>query len=140
MVITNGSTVSIEYTLTVDGQVVDTSDNRGPLTYKQGSGQIIPGLEKQLTGLKAGEEKSVVVPPAEAYGEIDPGAVQKVPLTTLPKDLKLEPGMALAMQGNDGQQFPVTVKEVDGEQVTLDLNHPLAGKTLQFQVKVVKVE
>jgi FKBP-type peptidyl-prolyl cis-trans isomerase SlyD len=139
-VIQDGSAVSMDYTLTVDGQVVDSSKERGPLTYKQGQRQIIPGLEKQLAGMKAGEHKLVTVEAKEGYGEVDPGAEQKVPRTMVPKDIVPAPGMMLGMTTPAGQQVPVKIKAVDDQNVTIDLNHPLAGKTLTFDVTIVKVE
>lgn len=140
MTVVNGKKVSIDYTLTVDGQVVDSSQARGPLTYMQGQNQMIPGLEKALLGLKVGDEKSVVVAPGDAYGEINPEAVQSVPRSSLPQDIQPQVGMALNLQTAEGQQLVAVIKEVQEENILLDLNHPLAGKTLSFTVKVVKIE
>jgi FKBP-type peptidyl-prolyl cis-trans isomerase 2 len=139
-VIQDGSTVTIEYSLTVDGQVVDSSQGRGPLSYKQGQQMIIPGLEKALAGMKPGERKSVTVEPKDGYGDVDPNAEQKIPRTMIPQDTVPEAGMMLVMTTQNGQQVPVKIKAVDAENVTVDLNHPLAGKTLNFDVTIVKVE
>jgi FKBP-type peptidyl-prolyl cis-trans isomerase SlyD len=139
MTIKEGSKVSINYKLTVDGVVVDSSDGRGPLTYTQGSGQIIPGLEKQLAGLKAGDKRSVVVEAVEGYGEHNPDAVQKVPRAAFKEADKLKVGSVVGGQVG-GQDFEAVVVAVDPKEITLDLNHPLAGKTLNFDVEVVSVE
>lgn len=139
MVIKDGSKVSINYVLKVDGNIVDSSEGKGPLAYTQGSGQIIPGLEKQLVGLKAGDKKIVAVAPAEGYGEKNPDGIRKVAR----KDFK-DPGalkVGAAVNGSvEGEQFRAMVVAMDDKEVTLDFNHPLAGKTLNFEIEVVKVE
>ncbi|MCF7873377.1 MAG: peptidylprolyl isomerase [Candidatus Omnitrophica bacterium] len=140
MTIEKGKKVAFDYTLTVDGQVVDSSKERGPLTYTHGEGKIIPGLATELKGMKAGEQATVKVEPKEAYGQKNPEALKEVPKSSLPKDLEPKVGMMLQMQGPQGQAVPVKVAEVKDEVVVLDLNHPLAGKTLNFDVTVVSVE
>lgn len=139
MKIENGSKVSLDYTLTVDGGVVDSSEDHEPLIYTHGEQQIIPGLERELTGLMAGDEKSVTVSAKDGYGEIDPEAVRDIPRSALPPDLQPEVGMTLAVRGPHGQAMPVHVTAVDTDKITLDLNHPLAGKTLHFKVKIISV-
>ena len=136
--IKDGSKVAINYTLTVDGRVVDSSEGKEPLSYTQGSGQIIPGLEEQLKGLAKGEKKTVEVPPAKGYGERNDAAVQKVPRSSFKDGGDLEVGMMVSGQAQD-QNFQAKVIEVGDKDVTLDLNHPLAGKTLNFEVEVVEV-
>jgi len=138
--IENGRTVSFEYTLTVDGKVVDTSEGRSPFQYTHGQGTIIPGLSKQLEGLHEGDEKTIVVAPAEAYGLVDPKAFQEIPRARLPKDLDLHIGTQLQASGPGGRMFVVTVSELKGENVILNFNHPLAGKELHFQIKVVSIQ
>lgn len=139
-VISNGKKVSIDYTLTVEGQVVDTSQGKAPLEYVQGEGKIIPGLEKQLDGLKVGEEKDIAVKADEAYGPIDPNGVQEIQKSLIPTDIKLDPGIILEMSDSNGTVYPATVKEVKEQSVMLDFNHPLAGKDLSFHIKVVDVK
>lgn len=139
MAITKGSKVAFDYTLTADGKVVDSSDKRGPLEYTQGDGRLIPGLTKQLEGMKVGEEKTIVVNPEEAYGNPRPEGIREIPFTAVPKNLKLEPGLMLQMQDANGQVFPAKVVEVKKDSVVIDMNHPLAGKTLTFKVKIVSV-
>jgi FKBP-type peptidyl-prolyl cis-trans isomerase SlyD len=140
MTIEKGKKVSFDYTLTVDGEVVDSSKERGPLAYTHGEGKIIPGLASELEGMKAGEEAVVKVEPKAAYGEKNPEALKEVPKSSLPKELEPKTGMMLQMQGPQGQAVPVKVTEVKDESVILDLNHPLAGKTLNFDVTIVSVE
>lgn len=139
-VIEKGRTVSFDYTLTVEGKVVDSSQGRGPFQYTHGQGTIIPGLSKQLEGLHVGDEKAIVVAPNEAYGSVDPKAFQEVPRARLPKELDLHIGTQLQASSPDGRVFVVTVSELKGENVTLNFNHPLAGKTLHFQIKVVSIQ
>lgn len=135
-----GSKVSLEYTLRDDaGAVLDSNKGKTPLEYTQGSEQILPALEQALVGLHAGDEKKVTIRPAEGYGEIDPGAVTEVPKDRLPADA-LVVGTELVARNASGQTRVVRVKEIKTETVVLDLNHPLAGKTLQFDVKIVGVE
>ncbi|MFO8052644.1 MAG: peptidylprolyl isomerase [Candidatus Omnitrophota bacterium] len=140
MTIEKGKKVSFDYTLTVDDQVVDSSKERGPLTYTHGEGKIIPGLASKLKGMEEGQKTTVEVKPEEAYGQKNSEAFKEVPKSSLPKDLEPKVGMMLQMQGPEGQAVPVKVAEVKDEAVVLDLNHPLAGKTLNFDVTIVSVE
>jgi FKBP-type peptidyl-prolyl cis-trans isomerase SlyD len=135
-----GSTVRIEYTLKDDtGAVLDTNKGESPITYTQGEQQIIPALERQLTGLHAGDEKKVVLKPEEAYGTVDPAAQTEVAKELLPQDA-LGVGKRLMARDASGEERPVTIKEVKDKTVVLDLNHPLAGKTLSFDIKVLGVD
>lgn len=140
MSIQDGRKVSFDYTLTVEGNMVDSSEGKKPLQYIHGQNQIIPGLEKELTGLQTGEEKSISVPPQGAYGGIDPNAYKEVPKSSLPPKIKPEEGMMLALQGPQGQTMPAKIAEVKENSIVLNLNHPLAGKTLNFKVKIISVE
>jgi FKBP-type peptidyl-prolyl cis-trans isomerase SlyD len=135
-----GSRVSLEYTLRDDaGAVLDSNKGQSPLEYTQGSEQILPALEQALLGLHAGDEKKVTIRPADGYGEIDPAATTEVPKAQVPAD-GLTVGAELVARNSSGQTRVVRVKEIKPETVVLDLNHPLAGKTLQFDVKIVGVE
>jgi FKBP-type peptidyl-prolyl cis-trans isomerase SlyD len=129
--------VSIEYTLTVDGEVVDASEENEPLEYLQGYQNIIPGLEREMGGMKIGDSKDVKVKPKDGYGELDPEALIEIPRSEFPKDFELKPGIDLQLQNQDGELLNAVIISVDGNQVKLDLNHPLAGKELFFKVKVV---
>ena len=138
--IQNGSTVKMEYTLSDGkGKILDTNKGQEPLTYTHGEGQIIPGLEKALTGLHVGDQKHVVVPPQEGYGPIKPEAIIEVPKERIPpKSQKV--GTQLMARNQNGPPIPLLVKEVKEKTVILDANHPLAGMTLTFDVKIVGVD
>ncbi len=133
--------VSFDYTLRLDdGEVVDSSEGREPLAYLHGRGQIVPGLERELYGMSVGEEKSVTVAAEEGYGSYDEERLQEVPLSSFPEDLELEEGMSVRMRDvNTDQLFEAYIDAIDEETVTLDFNHPLAGETLFFDVKIVDV-
>lgn len=136
--IQKGSTVKMHYTLTVEGTVVDSSSGRDPLTYQQGGGQIISGLEKELEGLNAGDKKQVVVTPEEGYGQRQTDAIQKISKDAFEGTPDLKVGDKV--QGQKGNvPIRAVVTEVHDQEVTLDFNHPLAGKTLNFDVEIVEV-
>ncbi len=129
--------VSMEYTLTVDGEVVDSSKENGPIDFIQGKGNIIPGLEKALYGMSLDESKKVNVPAAEAYGEFDEEAFEEVPVSDFPTDIPLEVGIELAVEDEDDGAMSAVIEEVTKDTVTLNFNHPLAGKDLVFDIKIV---
>jgi FKBP-type peptidyl-prolyl cis-trans isomerase 2 len=139
--IKNGDKVSLEYTGTLsDGTVFDASSKHdSPMEFEVGAGHVIPGFEKAVTGMQMGEEKKFTLLPAEAYGDSDPKLIQKVPRSELPKDRAPQIGMGLIIGGPDEQQMRAFITEVTPEFITLDMNHPLAGKALTFQIKVVKI-
>lgn len=140
MKIAKGSVVGLDYSLHLgDGQVVDQSEPGEPLTYLHGEGQIVPGLESALEGADVGESRKVVVAPADGYGEHDPRGVQEVPRKAFPPGFDPKPGMELTAEGADGEPVPFVIREVKPESVVIDLNHPLAGKTLHFDVTVREV-
>ena len=136
-VVADDVVVSLEYTLTVDGEVVDSTEGIEPITFLQGYENIIPGLERELYGLKIGDSKKVHVPAKDAYGEIDPEAVVDVPRDEIPKDIPLKPGVELQVTNEDGELLDAVIVKVNKEMVKLDFNHPLAGKNLDFAVTVV---
>ncbi|MFT5169614.1 MAG: FKBP-type peptidyl-prolyl cis-trans isomerase 2 [Lysobacterales bacterium] len=135
-----GSEVAFDYTLTVDGNVVETTEGKKPVDYTQGEGSIIPGLEKELLGMKKGQSKTVTVEPADGYGEINPAAVKDMPISTFPENFVPKLGMVLEFTTPEGAKVPGIVAEIKEEAVLVSFNHPLAGKTLQFDVKVVTVK
>jgi len=136
----NGATVKLEYTLKDDaGTVLDSNKGQEPLSFTQGGQQLMPGLEKQLIGMHVGEEKKVVLKPEDAYGQNDPAAQAEVPKNALPPEA-LNVGTRLMARNQAGETRPVTVKEIKENTVVLDLNHPLAGKTLHFNVKVLDIQ
>ncbi len=136
--IQKGSTVKLEYTLTDDkGEVLDSNKGKEPLTYIHGEGEIIVGLEKALEGLYPGDRKRVTVPPEEAYGPVKPDI--EVPTEKIPERAR-QVGYSLVVRNRNGTPFPVQVKAVKEKTIVLDANHPLAGKALTFEVKVISVE
>ncbi len=136
----DGKVVSIHYTLTgEDGKVIDCSIGGEPLIYLHGAGNIVPGLEESLTGHRVGDEFDVVVSPDEGYGTIDPELIIEVPRESFPEEVELAPGVELSTEGPDNEEVPVWVKSVSDDTVTIDFNHPLAGRTLQFQVTVAEI-
>jgi FKBP-type peptidyl-prolyl cis-trans isomerase SlyD len=140
MKIAKGSVVAVDYSLHLgDGEVVDASDPGDPLTYLHGAGQIVPGLESALEGLEPGANRKVVVPPEQGYGARDARGIQEVPRTAFPPDFDPRPGLELTAEGEDGEPVPFTIREVKPEAVVIDLNHPLAGATLHFDVTVREV-
>jgi len=138
--IADGKQVSLEYTLTLeDKSQVDSNVGKTPLVYTQGAHEIIPGLEKQLAGLKVGESKRIEVPPEEGYGVVYPDRKQEVDKNRIPEEAR-KVGAKLTGQGPEGQPVFAQVTEVKDNTVVLDMNHPLAGKKLFFDIKVLKVE
>jgi FKBP-type peptidyl-prolyl cis-trans isomerase 2 len=136
-----GDTVHLHYTGTLlDGSTFDSSAGREPLQFEVGSGQIIPGLDVAIPGMKIGDKKVVKIGADDAYGQLNPEMRQAVPREGIPADIPLEVGTQLQMQTPDGQAMPVTVVEVDEATVTLDANHPLAGKDLQFDIELMKID
>ena len=136
MSITQDQVVSIHYTLKDDsGEVIDRSAEGAPLTYLHGHGNLIPGLERELTGKNSGDRLQVRIAPADAYGEYDSALVQSVPRRTLKGIADVRVGMRLQAQTAEGARA-LTVTNVSGDMVTLDGNHPLAGKNLNFEVEV----
>jgi FKBP-type peptidyl-prolyl cis-trans isomerase SlyD len=132
--------VSIHYTLTDDNEnVIDSSDGAEPLNYLHGAGNIIPGLEKELVGKVQGDKLTVRVSPEEGYGEINPELIQTVDKSLFQGVDEIQPGMQFQAQGPGGQVQMITVRLVEGDAVTVDANHPLAGQHLNFDVEVVSV-
>jgi len=135
--VTDDVVVSMEYTLTVDGDILDSTEDGEPLDFLQGHRNIIPGLEKELYGLSEGDTKDVKVIAAEAYGEIDLEALMDVPRSEFPPTIPLETGTELQVKDKEGEVRYATITEVGAKNVQLDFNHPLAGKELNFEIKVV---
>lgn len=132
----DGLVVSMDYKLTVDGEVLDSSDEGGPLQFLAGYGNIIPGLEREMMGMKIGDSKEVTVQPEDGYGEFDPEAFAEVSRTDIPaKDL--EEGMEFHLTDDEGNHHMAYVDSFDDKMVRFDFNHPLAGAVLEFYVKVV---
>jgi len=136
----NGDTVQVNYTgKLADGTVFDSSVERGPLEFTLGAGQLIPGFEKAVLGMKVGEKKTVIIPADEAYGPHRDEQVVEIPREELPSDLTPQVGQQLVVTQQDGRQIIVVITEVSDETVTIDANHPLAGKDLTFEIELVKI-
>lgn len=140
MKIAKNSVVTIDYTLTDDdGKVLDSSVGHGPMAYLHGHGQIVPGLEKALNGKGAGEQVKVAVAPKDGYGEKGGGKTMAIGREDLPGDVDLEEGMPLHATGPDGHDLVLWVQKIEGQQVTLSTEHPMAGVTLHFDVAIKEV-
>ena len=136
----SGDTVRIHYTGKLeDGTQFDSSSGREPLQFTLGSGQVIPGFEKAVEGMAVGDSKQVNIPPEQAYGPRHEQMIQDVPKTALPDDLEPVEGMALQAQGQDGKVINLTVTAVQNDSITVDGNHPLAGKALNFALELVEI-
>ena len=137
----NGDTVSVHYTgKLIDGTVFDSSDQREPLKFTLGERQVITGFEQAVEGMTTGEKKTVQIPADEAYGPHHEELVFQVERENLPAEIDPEIGQRLAFQRPDGQTVPLTVTDVTGSAVTLDANHPLAGRELTFDLELVGIE
>ncbi|MGB5451681.1 MAG: peptidylprolyl isomerase [Sedimenticolaceae bacterium] len=135
-----GDTVRVHYTGTLeDGTQFDSSRGADPLEFAMGQGQLIAGFEMAVAGLAPGESVTVTLAPEEAYGESDAGMVQEVPRRMMPEGVELEPGMVLQGQSDEGQVDNFTIVSLTEETVTLDANHPLAGKSLTFDIELVEI-
>jgi FKBP-type peptidyl-prolyl cis-trans isomerase SlyD len=139
-VVRDGTVVSLQYSLSgEDGKLIESNKGKDPLKYTHGSKQIVPGLEKELAGMKVGGEKRVKVKPEDAYGAVNSKAFQEVPKEQIPAD-GLKVGAILAAKGPQGQEIPVRIHQIKEKTVVLDLNHPMAGKTLLFDVKILDIQ
>ncbi len=138
--IENGQKVKIHYTGTLgDGNQFDSSAGRDPLEFEMGAGMVIPGFETGVKGMAVGEKKTIHIPAAEAYGEKRDEMVMEFDRAQLPEELEPAVGMGLQMQGPQGQPIPVQITAVAEETITIDANHPLAGKDLNFELELVGI-
>lgn len=136
----SGDTVRLHYKGTLDdGSVFDSSEGRDPLEFTIGSGQIIPGLDEAIPGMKVGDEKTVRIEAENAYGAHNPDARQAVPRSNIPDNVPLEVGLQLQAQTDNGQMMTVVVAEIAEDEVVLDANHPLAGKALTFEIQLTAI-
>ena len=139
-VVEDGKTISIEYTLKLaDGSTADTNVGKEPLQYKQGGDQLLPALEAELAGLGVGATKQVTLSPEKGYGAVDPALFQEVDANLIPEEGRTA-GAQLVSEDATGQQRVVRVKELKGDKVVIDFNHPLAGETLSFDIKILAIE
>jgi peptidylprolyl isomerase len=138
--IEKGSKIKLHYTGTLeDGTVFDSSKDKEPLEFEVGAGQVIPGFDEGVIGLKAGEKKTINIPADKAYGQYDEKRMGEYPKENVPKDMELKVGAKMFLQSPDGGVALATIKEIKEEVVLLDLNHPLAGKDLTFEVEIIEV-
>ena len=139
MAVKKGDKIKVEYTGTLDdGTVFDSSEKHGqPLEFEVGSGQIIKGFDEAVIGMEKGQSKEVKIPPTKAYGSRMDKLVQTVPKDMVPSDVTPKPGSTLTLQAPTGQIIPAKVIDVKDDELTLDLNHPLADKTLNFKIEIV---
>jgi FKBP-type peptidyl-prolyl cis-trans isomerase SlyD len=129
--------VSLAYKLTVDGEVLDEAGENDAIQFIHGRANIINGLDSQLASMKVGDQKSVVVPPESGYGPVDKNAIDEIPLTEFPEGVTPEIDMELEIKDKEGNEMFGKVLSIDGDKVTMDFNHPLAGKELHFDVTVI---
>jgi peptidylprolyl isomerase len=134
----NGDTVRVHYTGRLEsGEVFDSSEDGEPMEFKVGGGEVIPGFEEAVRGMEVGGEKTVEIEADDAYGQRRAQLVAQMPRESMELDSEPQEGMSLLMQTQDGNQIPVTITEVTPTHVTLDANHPLAGRRLTFDLKLV---
>jgi len=136
-----GNTVKIEYKGSLeDGTVFDSTEKHGkPLEFEIGSKKVIKGFEEAVIGMEKDEKKKITLKPEEAYGSPNPDLIKDVPREKLPKEQEPKEGMILGMMLPNGQQIPARITKVEEDKITIDLNHPLAGKTLNFDIKLVDI-
>jgi len=132
----DGQVVSMDYVLHVDGEVVDSSEEGKPLQFIQGMGHIIPGLENEIYDMRIGENKLVIVLPKDGYGEVDTEAYMDVPRDSFPTDVPLEKGTELQLRDQSGHAMLARIDTISPDVIRLNMNHPLAGKELHFDVKI----
>ena len=139
--IQEGSNVKLHYTGTLnDGTVFDSSEGKDPLEFTVGEGQVIPGFEKELMGMKAGDKKTLNILTEDAYGERDEQRVGDYPKENIPEGMEIEVGSKVFLQAPEGGIAFATILKIEEEIVVLDLNHPLAGKDLTFEIEILEVQ
>ena len=140
LIIENGKRVTIDYVLLINSDQVESTVGKEPLTFLVGSKNVIPGLENQLLGMMVGQEKKIIVDAKDAYGPVDPSAFKEVPKSSMPPATELKPGLVVEVDDPQGGSFPGVIWEVKADSVVLNFNHPLAGQTLEFDVKVLDIQ
>ncbi|MEZ4600258.1 MAG: peptidylprolyl isomerase [Syntrophotaleaceae bacterium] len=132
-----GDTIAVNYTGKFeDGTVFDSSEGKQPLKFTVGSGQLIKGFDEAVVGMKEGDKTTVTLPPEQAYGVRQEGMVIDIPRAQIPEDMKIEVGMRLHLRDPNGNPVPAVVSEINDEAVKMDANHPMAGKTLIFDIEI----
>lgn len=138
-VVKNDLVVAMDYSLTVDSKVIDSSKEREPLEFLQGHGNIIPGLEREILGMRIGESKEVIVSPAEGYGETEEDAFMEVPANQFPENIPVEVGTEIQIENEDGEPAYARIDKIENNMAELNFNHPLAGKELHFAIKIITI-
>jgi peptidylprolyl isomerase len=139
--VNEGDKVSLHYTGTLDdGTLFDSSQGREPLSFTVGSGEVIPGFDSGVRGMEVGESREISIPPDQAYGEYYEELVRVLPRDAFPEGVSPAIGMTMQLELPSGQNLPVRVIDIEGEEVTLDANHLLAGETLNFKIHIVSIE
>ncbi len=137
----NGNTIKLEYTGKLeDGTIFDTSEGKAPLEFKLGEGKLIKGFENAVIGMKQGEEKEFTLEPKDAYGDRNNKLIQTVPISSFPAKMELKKGMTLTLKDPNNRMLIAQVTDIDDKDVTIDLNHPLAGKKLTFKIKIISIK
>ncbi|MBI5392828.1 peptidylprolyl isomerase [Candidatus Woesearchaeota archaeon] len=140
MAVKQGDTVKVEYTGTFDnGEMFDSSEDKGPLQFKVGGHEVIKGFDNAVVDMEVNQEKSITVEPKDGYGEPREELKHKVPKDKIPADVTPQVGQTLGLQDPQGRVFPIKIITVDADSITIDANHPLAGKTLHFKIKLLEI-
>jgi FKBP-type peptidyl-prolyl cis-trans isomerase 2 len=140
MVVKENNEVEVEYTGKLDsGEIFDSNTGKQPLRFSVGGGQVIPGFENAVVGMSVGETKKIRIEPKDAYGDKNPEMEREIPKESLPKGQEPKEGMILVLSSPDGQKFPVKISKVKENSITLDMNHPLAGQNLNFEIKLLNI-
>ena len=134
-----GRTVKIHYSLSIADEIVETTQGQEPIEFVQGSHELLPKLEQALEGMVKGEKKIVILSALDGYGEADPQAFRELPISILPENVEPEPGLVLELESSDGDKIPAVIMEIQEESIIVDLNHPLAGEELKFDVEIMDV-
>ena len=139
MTVEKGNVIKVDYEGGFeDGEVFDASEKHGePLEFKAGEGMVVPGFDNAVIGMEVGEEREFTLQPEDAYGQPNPAAIQKVPKDKFP--MEIEAGMMIGIPLPSGQQIPAKIMEVTDKEVSVDMNHPMAGKVLIFKIKIVEI-
>jgi FKBP-type peptidyl-prolyl cis-trans isomerase SlyD len=135
-IVTDDLVVTMDYTLTVDGEIVDSSESSEPIEFIQGYGNIVAGLEREIYGMAIGQSKDVAVSASDGYGDVDPSAIIDVPRKDFPPQIPIKKGVQLQVKHEDGEILDATIVAISKESIHLDFNHPLAGKALLFHVTI----
>ena len=139
--IRNGSIVKLHYVAKLEnGQVLESTSGRDPIKFKVGAGEVIKGLDESVIGLKKGDKVEVTIPPEKGFGPWREDLLKKIPRSALKGDIEPQVGMIVELKSELGGSIPVIITEVNEKSITVDLNHPLAGQTLKFELEIVDVE